>query len=178
MYGKTLRIYLAPEDKTQRVARKRRGGSKKLKYTEGWVEFEDRKIARRVAGTLNGTPIGGKKRHNKWHDDIWNMKYLPKFKWHQLKETELYNFQVRKARLQQKVSQARRENDFYLEKVEQAKSRKMAAERRKAKGITVGREGLGDADDGQLPPRGAAKGKGRGGARDDEEVPELGGVSD
>ena len=43
--------------------RKNRGGNKKKRYTEGWVEFKKRKIARRVAESLNNTPIGGPKEY-------------------------------------------------------------------------------------------------------------------
>jgi ESF2/ABP1 family protein len=45
----------------------------------GWVEFADKKIARQVAESLNNTAIGGKK-GDYYHDDIWNLKYLKKFK--------------------------------------------------------------------------------------------------
>lgn len=34
---------------------------------------------------LNAQPIGGKK-GTRWRDDIWTMKYLPKFKWNMLTE--------------------------------------------------------------------------------------------
>lgn len=47
-------------------------------------------------------------------------RYLPKFKWSQLKEGAVYNNQVRKARLEQRVNQARRENNLFLERVEEA----------------------------------------------------------
>merc|ERR1719293_50139 len=110
------------------------GGNRKLRYSEGWIEFAERKIARRVAMTLNGTTIGGKKRHNFYRDDMWNLRYLPKFKWHQLKEATIYNQQVRKARLEQKVGQARKENEFFLEKVEQAKLRDRIARKQASKG--------------------------------------------
>merc|ERR1712217_470081 len=60
------------------------------------------------------------------------MEYLSKFKWHQLKEGSIYNRQVRKARLQQKIGQARKENEFFLEKIEQAKALKRISERRAA----------------------------------------------
>jgi len=133
-FGELGRVYLAPEDKFRHQNRKRAGGNRKLRYTEGWVEFADRRIAKRVAHTLNGTTIGGKKRHNFFRDDMWNMRYLPRFKWHMLKEGTMYNQQVRKARLQQRLSQATRENTFYLEKVEQAKTQQKIAERRTAKG--------------------------------------------
>lgn len=105
--------------------------------------------------TLNSTPIGGAKRHNYYRDDIWNIKYLPRFKWNQLKEAAIYNRHVRKARLDQKVSQARRENDFYLERVEQAKTRRKIAEKRAAKaGGDDGVEADGDGP-GALPRRAA-----------------------
>ena len=59
--------------------------TKKPHYTEGWVEFKDKKIARSVAEMLNAQPIGGKK-GTRWRDDVWTLKYLPKFKWHMLTE--------------------------------------------------------------------------------------------
>lgn len=34
---------------------------------------------------LNAQPIGGKK-GTRWRDDVWTMKYLPKFKWRMLTE--------------------------------------------------------------------------------------------
>ena len=34
---------------------------------------------------LNAQPIGGKK-GTRWRDDVWTLKYLPKFKWHMLTE--------------------------------------------------------------------------------------------
>lgn len=47
-------------------------------FTEGWIEFLDKKIAKRVATNLNNTLIGGKKR-SRWHDEIWNIKYLHRY---------------------------------------------------------------------------------------------------
>ncbi|CAE7599363.1 esf2 [Symbiodinium natans] len=129
-FGDIGRVYLAPEEKFRLQNRKRAGGSRKLRYTEGWVEFADRRVARRVADSLNATTIGGKKRHNFFRDDMWNIRYLPGFKWHMLKEGTIYNQQVRKARLQQRMSQAQRENSHYLESVEKARTREKVAARR------------------------------------------------
>ncbi|CAI2183070.1 8260_t:CDS:2 [Funneliformis geosporum] len=84
-YGNVGRVYLAPEDPKARLKRKKYGGNKKKKYTEGWVEFLDKKVAKLVAKTLNAQPIGGNKR-NYYHDDLWNIKYLAKFKWNNLTE--------------------------------------------------------------------------------------------
>lgn len=54
-------------------------------YTEAWVEFKDKKIAKVVAEMLNASTIGGKK-GDRWRDDIWTMKYLSGFKWEMLGE--------------------------------------------------------------------------------------------
>ena len=67
---------------------------------------------------LNGTMIGGKKRHNMFHDDIWTIRYLPKFKWHNLTEKLAYDQKVREQRLKAETSQAKKEINFYMEKVD------------------------------------------------------------
>ena len=38
--------------------RKKIGGNRKMKYTEGWVEFTSKTIAKNVANTLNTTSVG------------------------------------------------------------------------------------------------------------------------
>ena len=80
-----LRIFLAPESQAVYLRRTKSGDSKKRQFTEGWVEFADKKVAKKVATMLNAERIGGKKA-DKWYDDLWCMKYLPKFKWHHLTE--------------------------------------------------------------------------------------------
>ncbi len=42
-------------------------------FTEGWVEFEDKRRAKRAALALNGQPMGGSKR-SAYHYDLWNIK--------------------------------------------------------------------------------------------------------
>ena len=80
-----LRIFLAPESTGEHTRRVKAGGSKRRQFTEGWVEFEDKKVAKKVAGLLNAQRIGTKK-GDFWYDDLWCIKYLPKFKWHHLTE--------------------------------------------------------------------------------------------
>ena len=72
-------------DDSVRQKRKKSGGNKKQNYTEGWVEFADKRIAKTVALMLNNNPVGGKKR-SYYHDDLWNIKYLTKFKWSHITE--------------------------------------------------------------------------------------------
>lgn len=54
-------------------------------FTEGWIEFEDKRVAKQVAEMLNGKPMGGKRR-SAYHYDLWCLKYLSRFKWDHLTE--------------------------------------------------------------------------------------------
>lgn len=47
------------------------------------MEFADKRLAKRVAATLNGQIIGGKSR-DFYHDDLWTMKYVRGLKWDDL----------------------------------------------------------------------------------------------
>ena len=76
---------LFPTDPIVRQRRVKFKGNKKKNFTEGWVEFHDKRVAKTVAVMLNNTPIGGKKR-SYYHDDLWNIKYLSKFRWTHLTE--------------------------------------------------------------------------------------------
>ncbi len=78
-YGEVTRLYLAEEDAQFRLKRKENGGNASKQFREGWIEFADKKIAKRVAESLNNTPMGGKK-GDYYHDDLWNLKYLKNFK--------------------------------------------------------------------------------------------------
>jgi len=100
-YGEIGRVYLQQEgtysffmcpglfstfsDPKRAYLRRKYTATKKVHFTEGWVEFRDKKVARSVAEMLNAQPIGGKK-GTRWRDDVWTMKYLPKFKWSMLTE--------------------------------------------------------------------------------------------
>ncbi|KAI8057763.1 hypothetical protein BDF22DRAFT_608007, partial [Syncephalis plumigaleata] len=117
-YGHIGRIYLAPEDEHARKRRRRMGGNRKLMFTEGWVEFKDKGIAKQVAKSLNAQPIGNGHKRGFYQHDLWNIKYLPKFKWNHLTERIAYERAARQQRMQTELEQARRENKLYLQNVE------------------------------------------------------------
>ncbi|EPY52910.1 U3 snoRNP-associated protein Esf2 [Schizosaccharomyces cryophilus OY26] len=119
-YGKIGRIYLAPESAQKRAKRLKGGGNKRTMYEEGWVEFESKRVAKTVAEMLNTEKIGGKK--TSWYyDDIWNMKYLPKFKWHHLTEQIAAENAARASRLKVEIEQGRKQVKEYMKNVERAK---------------------------------------------------------
>lgn len=46
-------------------------------FTEGWVEFEKKKVGKYVASVLNNRQISTRKK-SKFYDIVWNIKYLPR----------------------------------------------------------------------------------------------------
>ncbi|GFR51031.1 hypothetical protein Agub_g13359 [Astrephomene gubernaculifera] len=131
-FGELGRVYCAPEDPSLRRMRKKKGGNSGKNFTEGWVEFEDKRRAKRAALALNGQPMGGSKR-SAYHYDLWTIKYLPKFKWDTLTEEINYQRAVREQRLVAEISAAKRERDFYLSRVDKAKAIDAIQERRAKK---------------------------------------------
>jgi ESF2/ABP1 family protein len=146
MGTEVLRVYLAAEDGAVRARRLKNGGNKKKSFTEGWVEFEDKRKAKRIASTLNNTPMGGGPRSFYQHD-LWNIKYLHKFKWHHLTEKIAYEGRVRQDKMRAELSSAKKETSFYLKKVEQAKGIEAMEERkaRRAAAAEGDASGAGDA---------------------------------
>ncbi|XP_054984882.1 activator of basal transcription 1 [Sorex araneus] len=128
-YGEVGRVFFQPEDgfvkrKKKKAAAAAAGGKKRSKYskdyTEGWVEFRDKRVAKRVAASLHNTPMGARRR-SPFRYDLWNLKYLHRFTWAHLSEHLAFERQVRRQRLRAEVAQAKRETDFYLQSVERGK---------------------------------------------------------
>ena len=121
-FGEIGRIYLTPEDDTDYEKRVKSGGQKKTLYKDGWIEFMNKKVAKRVTESLNGTPIGGKKGHNFYRDDIWTLRYLCKFTWSDLNEHLMAKRDNRQKRLGQRQQRAEKEDEFYLKNVLKAQA--------------------------------------------------------
>nr|AAH41500.1 MGC52939 protein [Xenopus laevis] len=119
LHGEVGRIFLQAEERFVRK-KKKKAGSNAKDFTEGWVEFRDKRVAKLVAASLNNAPMGTRKK-NRFHDDLWNMKYLHRFKWSHLSERLAIERQVRQQRMRAEVSQAKRETNFYLQNVERSK---------------------------------------------------------
>ena len=135
-YGKLNRVYLAAADSARGGASSSSSGKS---YTEGWVEFVEKRMAKRVARMLNGQQMGGLKKRSKYYSDLWTMKYIPGFKWEHLTEDLAYRRRVRDQRLASEVSAARKERDAYLDRVDQARLVEEIEARKRREGT---REGL------------------------------------
>lgn len=132
-HGEITRIYLEEENSEARKRRKQLSGRPASKrYVEGWVEFANKKIAKRVAQALNNTPITNYKRSSHY-GDLWNLKYLRKFQWSHLTEKVAYERRVREQKLRLESMQAKRETAAYKRLVETGEKLDQIAERKRRK---------------------------------------------
>lgn len=142
-FGEVTRLFLQEEDSAHRKQRKLGGGNSSKQFKEGWIEFADKKVAKSVAESLNNTSIGGCKSHA-YHDDIWNLKYLKKFKWDYLTEKFAYERRVRETKLRAAMMQSKRANAEFVELVERGKQERfIEARKRKRQGDSDGSGGGG-----------------------------------
>ncbi|XP_065206850.1 uncharacterized protein LOC135836141 [Planococcus citri] len=121
-FGQVGRIYLQPQ------FNKKKEKKPAKQFSEGWVEFEKKRVAKEVARGLNNKKIESRKK-SRLYDYIWNIKYLSKFKWVHLSERVAYERAVRKQRMRMEISQAKREAADFASKVDlsnkiKAKSKK------------------------------------------------------
>ncbi|NWU88030.1 ABT1 protein, partial [Onychorhynchus coronatus] len=111
-HGELGRVFLQPKGGSVRRRRQRPGGPPGGSFAEGWVEFRDKRAAKRAAKLLHGTPMSSRPR-SPFREQRWSLKYLPGFRWPHLSERLSYERQVRAQRLRAEVAQAKREGGFY-----------------------------------------------------------------
>ncbi|ALC49174.1 CG32708 [Drosophila busckii] len=130
-FGKIGRVYLQPEkklgDKNKKKNKRKRYN---IHFTEGWVEFESKRVAKQIVPLLNNKQISSRKK-SQFYDSLWSMKYLPRFKWVHLTERMNYEQAVHKQRLQTEVSQARKETTFFQNNLDKSEHLKKLAKRAK-----------------------------------------------
>ena len=110
------RCYLVPLKKKMENI----NGKKVQAYKEGWIEFNDKIYAKLAEYQLNGRPIGGSKKCP-YKDELWNLKYLHKFKWNDLMENVTMEKKIQEKKLKIEIAQSKRENDFIIMNYEKSK---------------------------------------------------------
>uniref|UniRef100_A0A2M3ZJ22 Activator of basal transcription 1 n=1 Tax=Anopheles braziliensis TaxID=58242 RepID=A0A2M3ZJ22_9DIPT len=127
-YGEVGRIYMQPAKKGNTVRKRTAKGKRAmLQYTEAWVEFSRRRIAKAVVQQLNAKPISTS-RKSVFCDILWSMKYLPHFQWMQLSERLAYEKAVARQKLRTEVAQARKEASYFQSNLDRSEaSRRRAA---------------------------------------------------
>ncbi len=151
-FGAIGRLYLAPEDPAAFKRRAASGGSRRLNFTEGWVEFLDKRVARAAAAAAHNTPMEGTglgaSKRDKYGGALWNVQYLRHFKWHHLTEKVAYERRLRAVKLRGQLAAAKKEADAYLGRVDQGKALEAMAEKRRRREAVEGGGGEAAAGDG------------------------------
>lgn len=127
-FGKIGRMYLQAAENSGQEGKKKKN-KKSLHFTEGWIEFKSKRKAKQVHLFLNNQPVGGKKL-NPNYDMLWNIKYLPRFKWAYLKQRLEYEREVHRQRMNIEISQVRRETDHFIKASEISKKKKKRGEKK------------------------------------------------
>ncbi|KAI1261084.1 Pre-rRNA-processing protein ESF2 [Xylariaceae sp. FL1019] len=123
-FGKINRVYLAVEDPAVRARRIKQGQNRKKNFSEGWLEFLRKADAKAAVDALNGTTlaaIGVAKKGSYYRDDIWSLRYLKGFKWHNLTEQISAENAERQTRMRAEISKATRENKEFVRNIQKAK---------------------------------------------------------
>ncbi|KAI1435398.1 Pre-rRNA-processing protein ESF2 [Xylaria sp. CBS 124048] len=123
-FGKINRVYLSPEDPQVRTRRLQQGQNRKKNFNEGWLEFVNKTDAKSAVELLNGTTlaeIGMAKKGSYYRDDIWSLRYLNGFKWHNLTEQIAAEAAERQSRMRAEISKAARENKEFVRNVQKGK---------------------------------------------------------
>jgi len=95
---------------------------KKNHFKEGWIEFNSKIMAKLCEYELNGKVVGGKKR-DPLSEEIWNFRYLHKFKWHHLMEKIMMKQKMKEQKLKTTINQSYKESNFVLESYQQSKKK-------------------------------------------------------
>ena len=123
-HGEITKLFLEAEERSAAQQRKKRG----KQFVEGWVEYADKKIAKRVAASLNTTPIG----EGRHAEDLWAIKYLKGFEWRHLTEKKAYDNRVRDEKLRVEFSSTQKANAEFLSLVDKRNGLEAIKKRKRA----------------------------------------------
>ncbi|KAL4797865.1 Pre-rRNA-processing protein esf2 [Aspergillus venezuelensis] len=133
-FGPITKVFLSPEVRPSSAPKRR--SNKRKTYSDGWVEFASKKMAKICAESMNASIMGGKK-GGWYHDDVLNIKYLKNFKWADLTEQIERERNEREAKRRIEDTRARKEEKVFLQGYEKGKMlegmQKKTEEKRKRK---------------------------------------------
>ena len=107
-----------------------RKDQKKTLFSEGWVEFLSKKVAKQAALTLNNTPVT-MKRNSRFSELVWNVCYLKGFEFELLATRDTYERKVQEKLHKAELLRVRREVTDYLERSERDRTNHIVTEKKK-----------------------------------------------
>lgn len=127
-FSPITRLFLTPASASATSKQSRQ------RYTEGWIEFPSKHIAKECVAALNAQPVGGKK-SGYYRDDLWNMRYLRGLSWEELMEGVRGERREREAREDEERRKVKQESERFIEAVEKGKVQEGIKAKRKQKDV-------------------------------------------
>ena len=124
------RLFLAPSSKHKHSSKK---NSRQL-YSEGWIEFASKKVAKQCAEALNAQLIGGKK-GSFYRDDLFNMTYLRGMSWEELMAGIREEKREEEGRRDEERRRINKETEVFVRGVERGKQLEGMKKKRKKDGV-------------------------------------------
>ena len=124
-HGEITKLFLEAEEQSAASKRKKRG----KRFVEGWVEYADKKVAKRVASSLNTTPMGD----GRHAEDLWAIKYLRGFELKHLTEKKAYDARVRDEKLRVEFSASQKANAEFAALVDRRDAAAAIKKRKRAR---------------------------------------------
>lgn len=116
-------MYLLFSERKEATKKKKEKRKVARKFVEGWVEFERKHIAKKVARLLTNTRVSDRKK-SKQYDHIWNIKYLKNFKWTHLHERLAYEKAARRQKLRTEIELAKKKTMSFSANLDKKKKNK------------------------------------------------------
>lgn len=147
--GPTGRIWLRPADEEGTTGgqagskpESKRRRKRQTTFRDGWVEFHQRRDAKRAVALLNGQAMAGAKKKGRFANDLWAMRLLPGFTWDDLGQEVFGSARERVLQVREEVASARRERAWVERRVDIGKH--VARKRKRRADAKAVREGSGD----------------------------------
>eukprot|EP01006_Ploeotia_vitrea_P054686 TRINITY_DN67918_c10_g9_i1.p1 TRINITY_DN67918_c10_g9~~TRINITY_DN67918_c10_g9_i1.p1 ORF type:complete len:198 (-),score=11.74 TRINITY_DN67918_c10_g9_i1:388-981(-) len=79
-------------------------------FQDGWIEFANKKSAKRIAKALNATPLGsvGSNKKHRAASELWGLRYVKGVTWADVLEEDIANQHHRRQRLFEERKEARK----------------------------------------------------------------------
>jgi len=117
-HGEVGHVHL---EQTAAQRKKQKATYERGNFKEGWVEMGDKRLARRLANSLNNTPICEGYKDKRFKSYLWSIKYLPRFRWRHLKSQLVDKMENVKKMKTVEMTQAKREATIFARQMDRSK---------------------------------------------------------
>eukprot|EP01053_Blabericola_migrator_P008070 Blabericola_migrator_1__8069@NODE_414_length_8710_cov_194_115238_g326_i0_p6_GENE_NODE_414_length_8710_cov_194_115238_g326_i0NODE_414_length_8710_cov_194_115238_g326_i0_p6_ORF_typecomplete_len170_score28_28RRM_1/PF00076_22/9_5e05RRM_1/PF00076_22/8_7e03RRM_1/PF00076_22/5e03_NODE_414_length_8710_cov_194_115238_g326_i049385447 len=123
-FGRIGRTYMQPRGGASEITKSKQQAESGVvrkgpppEYVQGWVEFLNKNDAKECALILNNQPVERRSIRDKCAGQLWNIRYLHKFTWEDLKAYSTVDRMTRKRRAEVAIEQLTKESDIFYDRL-------------------------------------------------------------